>query len=481
MRFVDAAGLRRFWIGVVVAAAFAGAAAADRFAPASPALPAPQKAGAPGAVWACPMVKGAGTSGWIHVANAGTTPSLVRVTFIPDGAPPVVIAVTVEPGRATTVGAPANMRQAAGALVEAGGGELIVSRSAFLVEAPGRSGAAAAACRRPDEQTVVVPVGSTLGAETQIVMLNPGASDAVVDVALAFDGERQEPETLRGRVVPARGRLVIRAGDFAFDVSALTAIVTARSGRVVAEGLLVRGGSIELVPGGAAAQSLVALTSSGRGPGGFATVAIGDADAVIEARLLTTTGQSSFEALAAGVPPYRPIVAGVPPAAGPAGPAALAVESATSGLAIVGSWQVSARGASDQLIAPGTVPSRRAVAVMGVPATPGSTGVLLAATDEEAAVVDITVLTEAGPVAPPQLKGLRVEAGRTAVFGLPGVPATSAFGVVISSSAGAFVAALDVTSVLSGFFGAYAVAAVPTIASPPVGVVMDPRTGIPAA
>jgi hypothetical protein len=474
--------MRRLWIGLVAALALAGAAFADRLSPVTLPLPPAAATFSPGTVWACPILKGANTRGWIHLANAGPDVSVVRITFVPDGAPPVAQAVTVEAGRAISVGAPDAVRQAAGAIVEAAGGDVTVSRTAFAAVPPNRSGAGAAACQRPDAASVVVPFGSTLAAETQIAMLNPGTSDAVVDVAFAFDGQRLAPETLRGRVVPARGRLVVRAGDFAFDEPFVAAIIQARSGRVVAEGLLTHGGFLELVPGGPVARSLVALGSSARGAAGFATVAVGDADAVIEARILSTGGQSAFEPLAAGLPPDTPKVTAAPANAGPAGPVALAIESATSGVAVAASWQVSpGPGTAEQVVTGGVVPSRRATAVLGVPATPGSMRILLAASDVEAAVVDITLMTETGPLKPPELTGIRVEPGRTALLGIPSVPATSALGVLATSAGGRFVAVLEATATFSGLFGAYAAVAVPAIEPSRVGVEIDPRSGIPAA
>lgn len=474
--------MRKLAIGIVVVVALSAAAVADRYAPAT--LPRPAGAGgaSPGVVWACPVVKGANAPGWIHLANAARTASAVHITFIPDGATPVALAVTVEPGRALTVGSPPAVRQAAGALVETAGGEVVVSRTAFAASSSGRFGGAAATCSRVDTDTTVIPFGSTLQAETLIAVMNPATTDAVVDISIASDGQRLQPETLRGRVVPARKRLLLRAGDFAFDAATIAVVVTARSGRVVAEGLLAHGGFLELIPGGPPVPSLVAIASSSRGPAGFSTVGIGDADAVVEARLLSSTGQAAFEPLASGIPPDTPLVATVPPAAAPAGPLALALESATSPLGVAASWQVAGgRGLTDQAITVGTTPARRSAAVIGLPATPGSVRMLLAVPEAAPAIVDIALLTEAGPLAPAELQGVRIEPGRTAMIGMPAVPATSAIGVLVTSNGSGVAMVLEATATIPDLFGAYGVVGTPSLPQPAPGILIDPRIGIPVA
>src|SRR6266545_8120648 len=98
--------IRRLAIGIVVVATLSGAALADRFTPAPDRLPPTDRASAPGGAWACPVVKGAGTGGWLHLVNAGTGASRVRITYVPDGAKSVEQSITLQPHRAATVATP---------------------------------------------------------------------------------------------------------------------------------------------------------------------------------------------------------------------------------------------------------------------------------------------------------------------------------------------------------------------------------------
>jgi hypothetical protein len=468
---------RILWAAVVLAVA--GAAVSDRLAPAGTLLPAAAAPAEAAVVWACPVLKAADAPGWLHLANAGTRPARARITFVPDGSPPVASTVEVAPGHAATVGVPGEVRPAAGALVEVVGGEVAVSHSLFAALPPSPVAGAAATCQRPGPPALLVPWGSTLQAETTLVLLNPGSADATVDVALLTDGGRVEPESLRGRLVPARGRLAIRLGDFAFDQPAVAALVEARSGRVAAEGLVAASSFLEIVPAVRLAPSATAAAATDRGPASFASVAVGDADAVLDARLLSGAAQTAFEPLAAGLPAERPRLDGTPPAAGPPGPVALALSSTTSPVGLVALWQVRiGQGGSDLASVPGGLPVRRALAVIGVPADLASLRLLLAAPDG-AAVVDVDLLTDGGRLRPPELAGLRVEGGRATLLRLPTPAAgTSAVGVVVSCRHGSLVAALEATGAALGRPGAYAVAAV-AAERRPARVAVDPRAGIP--
>jgi len=466
--------MRRMWIGLAAVLLLAGAAVADRLEPPRPPLAKPDRVGHPGGVWACPVVKMAGTPGWLHLVNIGRGASTVRITYVIDGRKPIEQALLLASGRAKTIGTPgALLTQAAGAIVEYAGGRVTVSRTTMIGAIAG-----AASCARPGAGTLVLSQGSTLKAETQLVLLNPGGADAVVDVALLVNGRVLEPESLSGRVVPARSRLVIREGDFAFDARAVAAMVTASAGRVVIDGILTAPSAVDLIPGVAATREVGTVASSSRGTSIFSVVAIGEDDAVTDARVLTVEGPSAFGPLVTALEPDRPLVA----AAGGEVPGAVALDlaSSTAPIAIGARWQVKARsGAIDSAISAGMAPSKEVVAVLGPPASSPAMRLLIANPDAGEATIDATVITETGGTNPVALSGVKLEAGRSVTLTLQGISTSATVGVVVRSRGARVVVALEATIPLPGF-SAYAVTGVPTLIPGPVAVEPDPRQGVPA-
>ena len=474
------ASLRRWGLLAFVVLSITGAALADRFAPAPPWLPAADRPAEPGGAWACPFLKAAGSPGWLHVANFGRVASHVRVTYLPDRKAPVVQAFDIGPGRAGTIGSPAAIRSsAAGAIVEYAGGDLVVSRTAF-VTANGGTGGAAAPCGRPGAQAVVTSQGATLGVETHLILLNPGTSDAVVDVSLLFDGQELEPESLRGRVVPARGRLIIREGDFAFDERVVAGVVQARSGRIVADALIAARGLIELVPAVGAASETVAIGNTAFGPLAFSAVAVGDTDAVTDSRTLSESGQGVFEPIAAGLPPNTPRFAEIPKGSFAPGPVAVAVTSSTSPVALGARWQViGPRGVVEQAATVAVPPAARALAVIGPPALASELRLLVANPADRDATISVTVVTDAGSTTPSALQDVSLGAGEAIQLSLAGVGGSGTVGVLVTS-VGAGVAAAVQAVALQPAFGAYAVTAFPDLPRLTVAVDPDPRAGVPA-
>jgi len=467
--------MKRAWVGVAVTLLLAGAAVADRLRPPQPVEPATVHASNPGGVWACPVMKLAGANGWLHLFNSGDDASAVRISYVPDRGATVEQALTLAPHRTLTAGTPRAMLAAdAGAIVEYAGGRVTVSRTVSIGGAAG-----AASCDRPGGATLIVPQGSTFTAETQLVLLNPGAADAVVDVALLTNGRSLQPQSLSGRVVPARHRLVIRAGDYAFDARAVAAQITTQAGRVVVDGILTAGSTADLIQGVPPSAESATVASSARGGVLFGVVAIGDEDAVGSGRLLAFDGASTFPPLVTSLAPDTPIVS----AAGASHPGAigLAVESSTSPLVIGARWQVVTKGNPGEVaMSTGVTPSHEVLAVLGPPAASGAMRLLIANTDTAPASIDIVVFTEAGPAKLPQLQGIALEPGRSATLTLQGLSPSATVGLQIRSSGGRVVAALEATTA-APTFTAYAVTAVPTENVPVVGVEPDPRRGVPAS
>ncbi len=473
--------MRRLSIGIAVVVALGGAALADRLDPPSAPRPATDRADGPGGVWVCPVAKAAGALGWVHLVNTARDASQVRITFLPDGRRPVEQSLTLPGLRAATVSTPrAIAKYAAGSIVEYAGGDVTVSRTVTL-GAQNTSGVGAASCARPGTAGLIVPQGSTLRAETQIAMLNPGTADALVDIALLVDGEVIEPESLQHRIVPARGRLVVREGDFAFDEPAVAAQIVARSGRVVADGVLLGPRLFEIAPAQSTTDELVALASTARGGAIFSTIAVGDADAVTRGLFLSAAGQTSYEPLANPIPPNTPKVGPPPGQDVPAGAVALAVSSDTAPIALGARWGIAARsGAVETAVSSGVRPARRAVAVIGPPAPSSTLRLLVANPDQQDAIVNVTLLTNTQAAAPAALQNLRVAAGRTTTITFPGLPPNATVGVMLDARGGRVAAVLEALAVPPNAFSGFAVTAVPVASTRSVAVEPDPRQGVPA-
>lgn len=479
--------MQRVWIGALAILAIAGAALADRLKPPGPPAPAADVPAEPGGVWVCPVVKVPGAPGYIHLVNTGSAPAAVRISYVPDSGKAVEQALSVAPRRATTVGSPGGLvAKGAGAIVDYAGGELTVSRTTLIggvgaIAGLGAISAGAASCSRPGGVVQVIPQGSTLRAETQIVLLNPGIGDAVVDIALLVGGQKIRPVSLQGRVVPALRRLVVRAGDFAFDARSVATSITAQTGRIVADAIVVTPSYVDLVPGQNATRDLVAMASTARGPATYSTVAIGDDDAVIVAGILGAGGRTAYGPLITALAPNAPQVFTLLADAVPAGAAALAAESKTAAIAIGSRWIVRATsGRTDSAISSGAQPANEVVAVVGPPAAPGALRLLVANPDDIEAVIGVTVITGSGASQPAPLQDYHLGPGRSATLTFQGLPTSATIGVIVSSVGARVAATLEAVANLPSSFAAYAVAGVPISLAPPVAVEPDARQGVPA-
>jgi len=119
----------------------------------------------------------------------------------------------------------------AAALVEMDGGEVVVEH-----EVSGPSGRDASPCSSAASSVWQFADGTTVqGAQETLAIFNPFPDDAVVDITFATDDGRREPEDYDGLVIPS-GQVV--AADVTATVTVrehVSATVTARTGRVVAD------------------------------------------------------------------------------------------------------------------------------------------------------------------------------------------------------------------------------------------------------
>src|SRR5439155_19504601 len=131
---------------------------------------------------------------------------------------------------------------------------------------------------------------------------------------------------------------------------------------------------------------------------------------VPDVRTRSSSGQSSFQPFAAGLPASTPRVAA---ASGPAGTLGLIARSSTGPVAIGARWQFAAGVGIESAASIGVPPAHRVIGVIGPPANAAQTRLLLADPDQEAAVVDVALLTEKGLERPPGLTGIHLDSGST--------------------------------------------------------------------
>lgn len=466
--------MRRLGVAVgVLAVALVGAGTLDALDPAPEREPPAVRAAPSGGTWACPVGSVGRGGGYVFVANAGAAESSVRVTLVPDRGRPAVLPIVVPPGAARIVPIHARTRLPVGAIVEYAGGDIVAFHSvAFNEERLGR-GAAATACGRPGPAEVVLPAARTLGTDTVLALLNAGSGDAVVNVRLLTEGRVLEPERLSRRVVPARRRLLIRLGDFAFDKRDVSAIVRMESGRVVAEGLLL-GAVVTLVPARVPAPRVVVLAAAS-GPGATVSVtSAGEDPTDLVSRFLAGREQGR----APGMPPQldglATRVARIADPGGRGGPVAYALEAAAGSPIVAGArWRhVSAAGA-ETADATGEAPARRWVGVMPAYTQASSVRLLVANAEDAPARLRVRLLGERGPQ---ELPRRTVGAGRLRAQVLASRPGI--YGVEVVSD----------TPVVAALYGlgrgsfpqAFAATAVPLPPARATSVEFDPRLGVPA-
>ena len=147
-------------------------------------------------------------------------------------------------------------------------GGWVAVAAAIVLELGGRGGhralpgRAAAALVLPDE-------AGAAGEDAYLVVMNPFAESAAVDVSLFTDRRQIHVGQLMPYVVPAQSSLAIRIGDYAvlaLDEHALALHIQTRLGRVLAGGYVVSGRALRAAAAGAQTAQQWVLPSGGSSP-----------------------------------------------------------------------------------------------------------------------------------------------------------------------------------------------------------------------
>jgi len=209
-------------------------------------------AGVRSSAWFCPGgVPGADApvSDNVYVTNLSARDTSVRLTALSTTRPPVGRQVGVAANSMVAVSV-ADLSDApdAAVVVEPFSDGIVVEES---IATPTRDDVAIGPCATASSPTWYFAAGSTAsGSEQWLSLLNPYATDAVVDITLVTNEGQRRPDALRGVPVLARTRVAIHVNEHADRKQWVAVIVESREGaRVVAQQTVVHndvGGRIGL-------------------------------------------------------------------------------------------------------------------------------------------------------------------------------------------------------------------------------------------
>ena len=204
----------------------------------------PVDAGSPRATisgaWSCPHGGGEGWRVWVTVTNHGAEPVEIRMTTSAGGAAAPATPSVIEPGTLTYFEVAAPLEGSA-TVVEYLGGVVVAGSVTIAPE----GGLAAAPCADSPGSLWHTAEASTLRGETAfLVVHNPFAAQAVVDVILTAGDRQLRPGRLQGVVLGALDARAFELNHFALGEDALGATIVAPQGRVAAASVVVSPGGL---------------------------------------------------------------------------------------------------------------------------------------------------------------------------------------------------------------------------------------------
>lgn len=368
---------------------------------------------APTGAWFCPH--GGAGEGWrtvLWLANPGDSPVEVRVSTLGRGRPEAGTDATVAPGTRVQIPVPSDAWERA-TVVEYFGGWVAAG---WVARAGGReSGVAAEPCLPQAGRRWFLPDGVTeAGREGYVIVMNPFAVDAVVDVTLFSEkGQPVVTEDWSDVVLEAHRSVAFRLGSKLLGEPTVSALVQASVGRVVSGSLGVSSeGGVRSSAGILGPPAERSILPGGRDAGASDIVAMNPSEEEV-ALSGSALGKEDEEGLGG-------------------------LQDATVGPAAAQSFQVSTLGATalDVRAIPGAAVVRRSVAPgpdegaaagaagpaeawVVLPATPNESGpytprIVLANPGPEGIRVSLSALTSEDGEPPPEPVTVTVPAGRTA-------------------------------------------------------------------
>lgn len=242
---------------VCAGALVAGGASLERIGPRAVGTGSPQEpiSGA----WSCPHGGGEGWRVWVTVANPGAEAVEVRMITSAGGAATPESATVIEHGTLRYFEIAAALPGSA-TVVEYLGGTVAAGSLAIAPE----GGLSAEPCAGSPGAHWHIPEASTLRGETALLVVhNPFAAQAVVDVILTA-GERQiRPGRLQGVVLGPLDARAFELNHFALGEEALGGEIVAPQGRVAAASVIVSPGGVRASLAVAAPATRWALPGAG--------------------------------------------------------------------------------------------------------------------------------------------------------------------------------------------------------------------------
>ena len=206
-------------------------------------VPMAARSSAGSSAWFCTGATAApngAADGTVVIANAGDRRLTGSVTVVPSEGEPRRVGLIIAPASATAVRlvdvVPAPN---ASAIVELDGGDVVVEQAVN-----GPLGESVAPCASSASSTWYFAEGATTKDATEVLSLfNPFPEDAVVDLVFSTEEGQVTPQALTGLTVRGGGMVTLNVGEHVQRREAVSAVVRARTGRVVAHRLQMFDGS----------------------------------------------------------------------------------------------------------------------------------------------------------------------------------------------------------------------------------------------
>jgi hypothetical protein len=385
--------------------------------------------------WFCPHGGGSGWRTWITVANPSGRAATLRVTTIGAAGGRVETPAELGPETAAYIEVPAD-RPSASSTVEFFGAPIGVGMVAAL---PEHDGLAADPCAPDASRQWFVPGGTTVrGQQARLVIMNPFATEAAVDISLAAPRRVVRPGALRGLVLPPRRSVSVDLNRFALGEAALTASIRATLGRVVAGAIGISTEGVRSAIGvRAPARAWVLPGTADDGVTDLQVMVPGPVEAPIRVRAQLVDGQ-------APVPDEASVPGGFAEKFELEAERASFVVEAAGAQPFVASRRTGSEDAGDGSLTAGAVPT--AARWLALPASrPGGGGarLILVNPGGRTGRARVTLLSDTGPIAAPSLGNLTLEPGRILIVDLTSVGGLRPVAAVVEVNDGTLVPAQE--------------------------------------
>jgi hypothetical protein len=389
--------------------------------------------------WFCPHGGGEGYRGWIAVTNPESRPVRVRLTTLGARGSLERSTFTVPASRQVIRSVPAT-RSEASTMVEYFGGW--VAAGSILRGGSDPAYLAAERCAPGPRRTWYVPDATTArGESSYLVVMNPFAQDAAVDVVIRTDRRGEiHPGALTPYVVPAGTSVALGLNTYVLqapDEQLVSGEVQVRLGRVVTGGLTISPDGLRAEAGiPSPAVRWVLPGARYRTPSTLALLNPGSQRADVE----VIAQSASSQKLVTGLDPVS-LGPGEVKAFGLGGLADAGVVVQSSNRVPVVAVRRTVGESGDAAVLGGEGDGARAWVVLPAVAPEGGSQLLLLQNAGRVdASVSLILIGRSGPIDNPSTDSMVVPSGRLVTVDLSSVSADSPVSVLVTASQGTIVA-----------------------------------------